>query len=259
MGIWGMGLTQSDTFCEVYENFMKQYNIGAEIAEITAGILSEYHHEFDETDGVLHDVYFALAKAEWMCCSQSELILNKVRSIIETDSDIAFYRELGATQADLKARRKNLEKFWISLQTPRAKPRQRRIDPLDREKELPPVQPGDCYAYRFDTGYRILVILDRFQQEGMLEQVCCCILKDTFSSVDIDITKEEIGYIADYVGVDFIAKSRLRKLLPISVPVSFRKYIPQEYISWNGMKKTFTQKEFSSLKITIADLLRHVG
>ena len=258
MGVWGMGLTQSDEFCEVYEHFMERYNNGDEVSKIVSDILSEYHNEFSDDDGVLHDVYFALAKAEWMCCAQSETVINKVKTIIESDANISFYRELEATEADLKTRRKNLEKFWATLQTPRVKPRQRRIDPLDRIKELPPIQPGDCYAYKFDTGYRIVVILDRFEEERLCEQACCCILNRTFSSINIDVTKEEIGYIAKYIGREFIAKSKLRKLTPISVPENFRKYIPQEFVEWYGMKKSFTREKFSSLKLTISDLLSYV-
>ena len=134
MGCWGMGMTQSDEFCEIYDKFMDSYNEGKEVADITATILAKYHAEFDDDDGIMHDVYFALAKAEWMCCEQSELVLNRVKEIIESGANIEFYRELETTEKELKVRQKNLEKFWDSLQTPRAKPRQRRIDPLDRVK-----------------------------------------------------------------------------------------------------------------------------
>ena len=79
--------------------------------EVAAAILSKYHAEFDDEDGVMHDVYFALAKAEWMCCAQSELVLNRVKEIIESGANIEFYRELEATESDLKLRKKNLEKF----------------------------------------------------------------------------------------------------------------------------------------------------
>lgn len=67
MGCWGMGLTQSDEFCEIYDRFMDRYNNGDEVSTITEEILAEYHSEFSDDDGIMHDVYFALAKAEWMC------------------------------------------------------------------------------------------------------------------------------------------------------------------------------------------------
>ena len=31
MGCWGMGMTQSDQFMEVYESFMDEYNEGASV------------------------------------------------------------------------------------------------------------------------------------------------------------------------------------------------------------------------------------
>ena len=56
-----------------------------------------------------HDVYFALAKAEWMCSEQSELVLDRVKEIIESGANIEFYRELNATEKDLTLRQRNLE------------------------------------------------------------------------------------------------------------------------------------------------------
>lgn len=257
MGVWGMGMTQSDEFCEVYENFMEQYNKGLEAADITAAILSQYHEEFDESDGVWHDVYFALAKAEWMCCAQSEQILSKVKNIIETEGNIAFYRELGATESDLKKRRRNLEKFWTTLQTPRAKPKRREKEP--QIKKLPPVQAGDCYAYKFGSGYRILVILDRFEERGSTESVFCCILKRTFDSItaDIDVLNEEIGHMATYTAYTFIARSQLRKTGAVSLPENFRTCFPRAPVDRLGKKTDFMQEQFRLKISTIAIFLRN--
>ena len=63
MGCLGMGVTQSNEFCEVYDRFMASYNQGKCAADIRNEILDQYHAEFDDEDGVMHDVYFALAKA----------------------------------------------------------------------------------------------------------------------------------------------------------------------------------------------------
>ena len=254
MGCWGMGITQSDEFCEIYEHFMERYNNGDEVSVITDGILNEYHSEFSYNDGVLHDVYFALAKAEWMCCAQSKMILDRVKDIIESGANICFYRELEATEKDLKVRQKNLEKFWASLQTPRAKPRQRRIDPLDRIKELPPVQPGECYAYKHEDGYRILVILDRFKEPHLLEQICVCVLKNTFDTRQVDVETEKIAYIANYIGIEFLGKSNLYKLPNIDLDPGFKKRIQVHYVSWYGHKKDFHKGNIAALNISIADL-----
>ena len=126
MGCWGMGMAQSDEFCEVYEQFMEAYDEGQAVAEITQGILDEYHKEFSDSDGLMHDVYFALAKAEWMCCDQSTEVLSRVKEIVASGENLQFYRELGAHEQDLKTRKKNLEKFLSALQVPRAAPRKRK-------------------------------------------------------------------------------------------------------------------------------------
>ena len=48
MGCWGMGITQSDEYCEIYERFMEEYDEGKPLADIKADILEEYLEEFEE-------------------------------------------------------------------------------------------------------------------------------------------------------------------------------------------------------------------
>lgn len=221
MGCWGMGMTQSDEFCEIYDKFMDSYNNGKSVSEISSAILAEYHAEFDDNDGVMNDVYFALAKAEWMCCEQSELVLNRVKKIIESGANVEFYRELEATEKDLKVRQKNLEKFWDSLQTPRSKPRQRRIDPLDRVKELPPLEIGDCYRYKYEYGYRVFVVLGYNKAQGWRDMMRCGIFQKTYSATElktVNFINEPLHSIACYLGEEILAPSSIKKIATISVP-----------------------------------------
>lgn len=126
MGCWGMGMTQSDEFCEIYDRFMEAYDEGGVPEEIAADILAEYRREFSDDDGIMHDVYFALAKAQWMCCALSADVIGNVGRIMESGANLSFYRELGATESDLKVRKKNLDKFRAQLQNPRPSPRKRK-------------------------------------------------------------------------------------------------------------------------------------
>lgn len=156
MGAWGMGMTQSDEYCEVYEKFMEKYNEGDEVSQITETILSEYHKEFDDDDGVMHDVYFALAKAEWMCCEQSERVLSKVEQIIGNGENIKFYRELEASESDLKLRQANLNKFLLSLKTPRKSAKKRIPQPKCNDALL---EKGSIFWYQSKgTIYGALVL-----------------------------------------------------------------------------------------------------
>ena len=53
MGCWGMGIAQSDEFCEVYDRFMQKYNQGVDISQISREIIEHYTEEFDENDEIL--------------------------------------------------------------------------------------------------------------------------------------------------------------------------------------------------------------
>lgn len=165
MGCWEMGITQSDEFCEVYDRFLDEYDQGKTVAEITESILSEYLGEFDETDGVLHNVYFAIAKAEWMCSEQSEKMLEKVQHIIDNNLNIAFYRELGATKSDLQLRYKNLQKFREMLQTPRKSPRKRNIPKNEQLSSLPK---GTVFWYRAKSDIYGAIVLDVIKNHHLI-------------------------------------------------------------------------------------------
>lgn len=257
MGCWGMGMAQTDEFCEIYDKFMDSYNEGKEVAEITAAILAEYHAEFDDYDGVMHDVYFALAKAEWMCCEQSELVLNRVKEIIESGANVEFYRELEATEKDLKVRQRNLEKFWDSLQTPRAKPRQRRIDPLDRVKDLPPMVVGECYQYKFEDGYRVFAVLGFHKSSGWQEVVYCAIFEKTYSAAElkkVDFLQESVNTVAYYIGLEFIAPSSIKKIADIPVPQNlYSRYLGADRVS-PGYKKGFKEPFDNPERYTLSEL-----
>ena len=118
MGVWGAGLTQSDEYCEVYDSFMKKYDAGESPEAITKEILSSYLAEFDADDGILHDVYFALAKCQWMCGGLSDTMKKTVEDIIKNGKNLAFLKELDADEGFLKERKKKLDSFLFSLETP---------------------------------------------------------------------------------------------------------------------------------------------
>ena len=165
MGCWGMGIVQSDEFCEVYEQFMDSYDDGDDTQKITRGILEEYQKEFVDSDGVMHDVYFALAKAEWMCCSQSPDTLDRVKVIIDSGANLDYYRELGASESELKIRKRNLDKFWTMLQTPRAAPRKRKRKSGHTAAEA---EDGLVFWYRSKGTVYGALVLDVLSNGSML-------------------------------------------------------------------------------------------
>ena len=47
MGNWGVGISQSDTYCETYERFIEEYDKGKPVSQITQDILAEWFEEYD--------------------------------------------------------------------------------------------------------------------------------------------------------------------------------------------------------------------
>jgi hypothetical protein len=249
-----MGMTQSDEFCEIYNRFMEEYDKGEEICEIKKAILSEYLEQFDEKDGVLHDVYFAIAKAEWMCGALSEEMLARVKEIVEKGENLVFYKELGASDKDLKLRQKKLEEFLLSLQKPREKARSRRAP--SKEKDFPPFLVGDCLAYRHEEGYRVAILLDRYKKEGWKEQIFCALLYRTFTEEELKTIRfqdEEIGYMNGYVAGEFPGKSNFKKVGALQVPAGIKEQVTASLLY--GWKSDFKAPFKNATGMTVGKLL----
>ena len=165
MGCWGMGITQSDQYCEIYERFMEEYDRGKPVEDIKNDILYEYEESFEDEDGILHDIYFAIGKAEWMCGGISDDIYKRIAHIIESGENLTFYKELGASESDLKLRKRNLDAFLTSLSLARGKVKKRKIpvekyNKIDTPK-LPVFRAGDVFAYEVNGRYRVLCFTRR--------------------------------------------------------------------------------------------------
>lgn len=221
MGCWGMGIAQSDEFCEFYDNFMELYDQGKELSEIPDLLLAEYRREFEPDDGVFHDAYFAIAKAQWMCGGVQPEILQKVEEIISSGANIEFYRELEATPSDLKKRRQALEKFLLQIKTPRPTVRKRR--PPAKPRELPPMEPGDVFAYKTKSGTRIFIFLGNENLPIEWDAVPVCVLHNDYAKAPelSNLLDEPIGIVCYFEAKHFPGNSTLKHLGKIDLPEGF--------------------------------------
>lgn len=188
MGCWGMGITQSDEYCEIYERFMEEYDEGKPVKDITGDILEEYLAEFEAEDGILHDVYFALAKAQWMCGGAQSEIMEKVRSIIHSGANLDFLRELEADERDLKQRKRNLDKFLSGLEIPRATVRKRKKPenayiPPKKHPPLPPVRLGNVVVYPVNGGWRALLVIQIQTDRELGKSAACFVWNPVFDHI----------------------------------------------------------------------------
>lgn len=265
MGMWGSGITSSDEYCEIYQKFMEAYDAGEDPLDISEKIIGEYLAEFDESDGVLHDVYFAIAKAQWMCGALNREIHQRVKDIVENDQNILHLSELGLThEKDIKARRGSLRAFLDALSTPRHAPRKRNKPPED--KPLPEVYPGQVLTYKAGDGYRVVVVLDRFRLDPWKPMLLCCILQRQFPRIPNadQLGDEVVCHIGTYIPEEFLPKSKIRMIGKIDVPPNFfethhaneRKdhARPLRYL---GSKQDFFQEyPYGNMGITLSEIIK---
>ena len=126
MGTWGTGIKENDAFGDVYSEFFDEYNKGGELGKISKNII-EKNWEILEIEEERNSLWFAIGLAQWETKSLDVEILKKIEDIISSGDELNVWRNLGATENDIKKRRVVLEKFLEKLKSdrPKAKPRKK--------------------------------------------------------------------------------------------------------------------------------------
>ena len=155
MGTWGLNILDTDTSNGVYQDFMEMYAIDTPIKEINKSI-------FEENQCSIHDKYdcnnfwFGLALAQWETMTLEDSVYNKVEEIITSGNDLKIWEELDASSADLKRRKKELNKFLVKISKVRKRPiakKSIKIEPIFKK--------GDCLVFKLNNGnYGGCVILE---------------------------------------------------------------------------------------------------
>ena len=156
MGAWGIAISSNDTYADIYDEFFDLYNDGQSIKDISKKLTADNQETINEPDDS-NNFWFALAKAQWECKQLDTVILERVKQIIETGSDLEAWRRLDADGKDIKKRKVVLDKFLADLQTekPKAKSRKKRVI------KQPPFEKGDCLTFKLANGnYGGAVVLE---------------------------------------------------------------------------------------------------
>lgn len=141
MGTWGTAIKSNDTSADIYADFFDLYNDGKEPNEIKKKLIS------DNPNGE-NDFWFVLALALWETKSLPTDILEKVREIIKSESDLKLWKELDASESDIKKRKIVLDKFLVKLESEKSKPKSRkRISTKE-----PIFEKGTCLTFKLENG-----------------------------------------------------------------------------------------------------------
>lgn len=124
MGTWNATIKGNDTTLDIYQSFFDKYNKGLNQVEVSKVIKNEFKEYFKDTDD-RNDSLFGLALAQWETKCLEPSLLNKVKKIIEKESDLERWKELGADEKTVNKRKKVLNKFLNQISVEREKPKKR--------------------------------------------------------------------------------------------------------------------------------------
>lgn len=150
MGIWGTGIGQNDTFCEMQEEFRNRAKDSNDYSAIAKEILAE---ESDNPD--YYNVIYALADALWHSNSLESDLFEKILYYHTKGIDQDEWRANGADERMLKKRNEKLQNFITKLSR---QPKKNEIWKLNKPTVLLP-QRGQLFWYRIGKiSYGALVI-----------------------------------------------------------------------------------------------------
>lgn len=141
MGTWGTAIKSNDTSADIYADFFDLYNDGKEPSEIKNKLIS------DNPNGT-NDFWFTLALALWETKSLPTDILEKVRETIKSESDLKVWKELDASESDIKKRKVVLDKFLTKLESEKVKPKARK----KKSNKEPIFEIGTCLTFKLGNG-----------------------------------------------------------------------------------------------------------
>ena len=161
---------KSPYYEEVYGKFMDQYDAGENPAYITSMLRDEYHSGTRDTEYLLHDVYFALACANWETGCLPDWLLRIVGDIITSGADLEYFQKKGFPAESIKRRDAELRELLCRLMLPCDKPRKRKERGVRPEFRI-----GDVFAFEDDGGTRLLIIADHVDTLPFKPMYFCCI------------------------------------------------------------------------------------
>ena len=137
----------NDAFADVYDEFFDFYNKGEQPETISKKIV-ENNWEILEIEEEKHNLWFALALAQWETKSLDTKVLSTVEEIITSEADLKIWLNLGANEQDIKKRKVVLKKFLEKIKSdrPKAKPRKR------AKLKTPIFSTGDCLVFKMKNG-----------------------------------------------------------------------------------------------------------
>lgn len=202
MGACGTAISSNDEYKDIYSEIIEEFNKGTPIETVLQRINTQYSREFYDDENALNNLTFATAYAAWECGSETIEYFEAAKKIVDSGSDIECWRELGASESDLKKRKKALDAFIDKLSRNKEKhkkPKPMKFKPaLYRKGQILSIQLNDGHY----TGAVVLEELKASEEYGTNFIVKAFMNVDSKPSID-EILRAPVYDYAWYLGFNY--------------------------------------------------------
>ena len=170
MGVWGMDICENDTFQEVREEFIRQYQAGRMPADILEALKADYRE-----DPCYLQALYALADCMWQCNTACPQLLSEIHDRVALGEDHQFLLDSGADDQMCQERRDALDAFLRRFQHSPAKE-----ELISRISEKGAVfQKGQIFWYTSCKKHYGGLVVD------VIEDFCLMAVSESISAKDI--------------------------------------------------------------------------
>jgi hypothetical protein len=155
MGSWGIALSSSDTYSDIYSSFIDLYNEGEPIEKIMERITSDYSSVINDEDE-RNDFYFAIIKAQWECGLLQDKYRIELEKIVDNNLEIKRWERLGGSTKEAQRRHEEVKELLEKVSSPNSNIK----IPKPKKLRNSYFRKGDCIALKDnDDRYSAAVVL----------------------------------------------------------------------------------------------------
>jgi len=160
MGTWGIALSSSDTFSDIYSEYFNQFNSGIAANKILTNIEQQFEDVLADEDE-RNDFVFAVVKASWEIGQISKKYKDELKNIIDKKLEIERWLRLDGSNKDAEKRQLNVVALYEKVSVNNLKPKKiKRIKLVDGYFEK-----GDCIIFKdSENNYTAIVVLSQEKQ-----------------------------------------------------------------------------------------------
>jgi hypothetical protein len=244
MGVWGTGIFQDDTACDIRDSYRDYLGQGMTGSEATTRILQDFGGGVSADPHENAVVWMALAAVQWKHGRLDEETKAKALSVIESGIDLERWNR---DSRDFAKRKAALEKLRIQITSPQ--PESRKVP--RRILCESPWSEGDLFGYRLLDGRLVLFkVIGHVTDKGGKYPVCHLLdwigeqipEKDILQKLEVRQSRPDNRHSIKQIMVVGLKPKSARRLIEVDVRVVTEKQkVPSSVVHFKHLDNFLNQ------------------